>query len=117
MKNTVLDLDFLQQMYDKFKGTSEENIKIHVVTKFLEMLGYDPLEFHYEHSKYHKDGRADIAVKIDEMNYLYVEVKASDKKLGEKWQSQLADYLFERNLSWGILTNGKNFILFNKDII
>lgn len=111
-----LDLKFLKQMYDKFRGTSEENIKIHVVTKFLEMVGYNPLEFYYEHPKYHKDGRADIAIKIDELNYLYVEVKTSDKKLGEKEQNQLAEYLFQRNLSWGILTNGKSFLLFNKDI-
>ncbi|WP_078427516.1 type I restriction enzyme HsdR N-terminal domain-containing protein [Alkalihalobacterium alkalinitrilicum] len=111
-----IELEFIKQMYNKFKNTNEENIKFHVVTKFLEMVGYDPLEFYYEHSKYHKDGRADIAVKIDEVTYLYVEVKPTNNKLNEKEQSQLAQYLFDRGLSWGILTNGKNFILFNSSI-
>lgn len=113
---TELDLDLLKKMYNKFKDTNEENIKIHVVSKFLEMLGFDSSEFYYEHSMYHKDGRADIAVKIDEITYLYVEVKSPVNKLSEKEQSQLAQYLHNRGLSWGILTNGKRFILFNNSI-
>lgn len=116
MDNLGIDLDLLKKMYNKFKDTNEENIKIHVVSKFLEMIGYDAYEFYYEHSMYHKEGRADIAVKIDEITHLYVEVKAPDKKLDEKEQSQLARYLHDRGLSWGILTNGKRFILFNDSI-
>lgn len=116
MGDSEFNLDLLRKMYNKFKETNEENIKIHVVTKFLEMLGYDSSEFYYEHSMYHKDGRADIAVKIDDMTYLYVEVKSPESKLSEKEQSQLAQYLYNRGLSWGILTNGKRFILFNNSI-
>lgn len=115
--NGESNLDLLKKMYNKFKNTNEENIKIHVVSKFLEILGYDATDFYYEHSMYHKDGRADIAVKIDQMTYLYVEVKASDKKLDEKEQHQLAQYLHSSGLTWGILTNGKRFILFNDSII
>jgi integrase/recombinase XerD len=116
MITTELDLDLLKKMYNKFKDTNEENIKIHVVSKFLEMLGYDSSEFYYEHSMFHKDGRADIAVKIDDITYLYIEVKSPNNKLSEKEQSQLAQYLHDRSLSWGILTNGKKFILFNDSI-
>ncbi|MGP4068373.1 hypothetical protein [Halobacillus sp. B29] len=39
MSEEQLDLKFLKEMYHRFKGTSEENIKIYVVTWFLEMLG------------------------------------------------------------------------------
>jgi integrase/recombinase XerD len=116
MVKTELNLEFLREMYSKYKDTNEANIQSHVVVKFLEMLGYDTTEFYYEHPKYHKDGRADIAVKIDDVKYLYVEVKPADSKLGEKEKSQLAGYLIERGLSWGILTNGKSFILFNANI-
>lgn len=116
LEETQIDLKFIKEMYNKFKGTSEENIKIHVVTKFLEMLGYDSTEFHYEHPKYHRDGRADIAVKVSDEEYLYVEVKESNNKLSEKELSQLADYLFGSHVEWGILTNGKNFVLFNVNI-
>ncbi len=42
------------------------------------------MDFYYEHPKYHKDGRADIAVMIDEKTYLYVEVKFPDNKLDVK---------------------------------
>ncbi|MGG3192988.1 type I restriction enzyme HsdR N-terminal domain-containing protein [Priestia aryabhattai] len=116
MITTDLDIDFLKQMYDKFKDTGEGNIKNHVVAKFLEMLGYDSLEFYYEHSMYHRNGRADIAVKIERETYLYVEVKSANNKLDEKEQLQLARYLYDSRLSWGILTNGKTFILMNNSI-
>jgi integrase/recombinase XerD len=116
MGDVKLDIDFLKQMYNKFKETNEENIKIHVVANFLEMMGYDRAEFYYEHSMYHKDGRADIAAKIDDVTFLYVEVKTAGNNLSNKEQSQLAQYLHNRGLSWGILTNGKRFILFNDSI-
>jgi integrase/recombinase XerD len=116
MVRTELDLEYLREMYNKYKSTNEANIKSHVVVKFLEMLGYDSTDFYYEHPKFHKDGRADIAVRIDDIRYLYVEVKSSESKLNEKEQSQLAQYLYDRGLSWGILTNGKSFILFNSNI-
>ncbi|MEW4264133.1 type I restriction enzyme HsdR N-terminal domain-containing protein [Priestia megaterium] len=116
MIKTDLDIEFLKQMYNKFKVTGEENIKNHVVTKFLEMIGYDPLEFYYEHSMYHRDGRADIAVNITGETYLYVEVKSANNKLDVKEQLQLARYLYDSRLSWGILTNGKTFILMNNSI-
>lgn len=114
--NNEFNINFIKEMYNKFKDTNEENIKIHVVSKFLEIVGYNPTEFNYEHPKYHKDGRTDIAVKVGEDKYLYVEVKAPNKKLTEKEQSQLADYLFSSGLEWGILTNGENFILFNRKV-
>jgi integrase/recombinase XerD len=116
LESTEFDIDYIKRMYDKFKSTNEENIKIHVVSKFLEMLGYDSSEFYYEHSMFHKEGRADIAVKVDEITHLYVEVKSPESKLNEKEQNQLARYLHSRGLSWGILTNGKKYILFNDSI-
>ncbi|MGE6630826.1 type I restriction enzyme HsdR N-terminal domain-containing protein [Bacillus sp. NPDC077027] len=110
------DLLFIKKMYNKFKDTNEENIKIHVVTNFLKMLGYDSTEFDYEQQKYFKDGRADIAVKVNNTKSLYIEVKSSQSKLTDKEQSQLADYLFSNSYEWGILTNGREYILFNVKI-
>lgn len=107
MLHNDVDIDLLKKMYGKFKDTNEENIKIHVVSKFLEMLGYDFSEFYYEHSMYHKEGRADIAVKIDEMTHLYIEVKSPDNKLTEKEQSQLAQYLHNRGFHGGFLQMGE----------
>jgi len=116
MKTTDMDLEHIKKMYNKFKDTNEANINIHVVSKFLEMLCYDSSNFYYEHSMYNKDGRADIAVKIDDNTHLYVEVKSPEHKLDEREQSQLANYLHKMGLSWGILTNGKKYILLNDSI-
>ena len=65
------DIDFIKQLYEKFKNTNEENIKNHVVTRFLEMLGYNAFDFYYEHQLYHRNGRADIAIKINDYTFLY----------------------------------------------
>lgn len=110
------DIHFIKQLYEKFKNTNEENIKNHVVTRFLEMLGYNAFDFYYEHQLYHRNGRADIAIKINDYTFLYVEVKSPYNKLDIKEQAQLASYLFDRGLEWGILTNGRNYILFNNNI-
>lgn len=45
-----------------------------------------------------------------------MEVKKANKELTEKEQSQLSGYLASNNIEWGILTNGKNFILYNSKI-
>lgn len=111
-----MDLNFIHEMYNKFKGTNEENIKNHVVVNFLKILGYDPTDFNYEQPKIYKDGRADIAVRVNDSSYLFVEIKNSENKLTEKEQSQLADYLFGHGYEWGILTNGRNYVLINVKI-
>lgn len=113
-----IDYIYLKNVYDKFKNTNEENIKNHVVTAFLKMLGYNTLEFYYEHPTLHKVGRSDIAINIPEKNYtyIYIEVKSANKKLTETEQKQLASYLKDRDIEWGILTNGRNYILINSSI-
>lgn len=117
MGNNQYNLDYIYRMYDKYKDTNEANICHHVVTNFLGMLGYDKDDFEYEKSHFNRgDGRVDIAVKITTKEFLYVEVKAANKKLREDEKSQLATYLFNSGLEWGLLTNGSNFILLNSKI-
>jgi site-specific recombinase XerD len=103
----------IKNIYNQFSNSNEENIKIHVVSRILEILGYDKLTFNYEHPMLHRKGRADIAIKITDEEYLFVETKKPNHPLNEDEIEQLSSYLFNRSLEWGILTNGKQYILLN----
>ncbi|MBT2254813.1 tyrosine-type recombinase/integrase [Priestia megaterium] len=116
MQKIEWDLEFIKEMYQKYEGTNEANIQQNVVVNFLKMLGYDSSDFSYEHSKQFKDGRADIAVKVKKDSYLYVEVKESNNKLDGRAHSQLIKYIIDGSHEWGLLTNGRKYILINEKI-
>lgn len=117
-KNLLIEL---KDTYNKLQGdnTNEENIKIHVVIKFLEMLGYNPSWFHYEHREVKGKFFYDIAVFIENNQHelLIVEVKKKDKKLGIEEIVQLLNYMnIKQYAEWGLLTNGRKFLLVNNNI-
>jgi len=47
---------------------------------------------------------------------LYIEVKRLDNDITESDVQQLTIYIIANNINWGILTNGRRYILINKDI-
>ncbi|EST10235.1 type I restriction enzyme HsdR N-terminal domain-containing protein [Sporolactobacillus laevolacticus] len=113
-----LDLDYIQKKYEKNKFSNEENIKNKVVRHFLEMLDYDEDSFDYEHKTLHRKGRADIVITVgnNDNNCLYIETKKANEPLDAEAKDQLATYIFNRGKEWGILTNGRKYLLFNSNI-
>ncbi|OEF98420.1 type I restriction enzyme HsdR N-terminal domain-containing protein [Desulfuribacillus alkaliarsenatis] len=109
------DIKLVKDNFHNLLTHNEANISSQVVEKMLEILGYESRYFDRQHPTYHKTGYTDIAVKIDEDEYLYVEVK-KDKTLSEADIEQIIRYLNQKGLSWGILTNGANWLLLNNDI-
>lgn len=96
------------------KDANEENIKIHVVIDFLELLGYKKSSFDFEYTLKHKQ-KADIYIH-DEYSSLYVEVKRKDYNISQKDCEQLSNYLNISNISYGILTNGNYFYLIDNTL-
>lgn len=114
-----IDMDKIKEIKDRFnrlENLNEENIKIKIVLDILIALGYDSETFDFEHKVYHRDQIADIAIKINDKEYFYVEVKNGYNGLSEKNIIQLAGYLHTKSIEWGLLTNGKELILINDDI-
>ena len=110
------DIEEIKYIYNNLLRNKEGNVQNLVVFKMLEKLGYDSIKFDTQHPIYHRDGYADIAVKIDNDTYLYVEVKAGDVELKEPEVMQLVRYLNDKSLEWGILTNGREYVLINNYI-
>ncbi|QXE20018.1 tyrosine-type recombinase/integrase [Clostridium sp. 001] len=94
---------------------NEETIKVNIVKKFLTIIGYNEDYFYFELVLGNKD-RVDMAIKNIKtlVEVLYVEVKKVRHKFTDDDFTQLANYLNANNINWGILTNGKTYILFNQ---
>lgn len=114
-----VDMDKIKEIkarFNRLENLNEENIKIKIVLDILISLGYDSETFDFEHEVYHRDQIADIAIKINDNEYFYVEVKNGKNNLSERDIIQLAGYLNIKGIEWGLLTNGKELILINNKI-
>jgi len=96
---------------------NEETIKIAIVEDFFTIIGYDKEYFYYEDVIDNRD-RVDICIKDIKTKepIVYVEIKNPNIKLTKKEFIQLANYVHTSNIKWGILTNGKNYILFHTEV-
>ncbi len=114
MQNEIVS--FIKTNFQKLPRVNEENVKISIVVEVLKKLGYDPATFDYEHPVYHNKGRADIAIEVIKGLYLYVETKSGDHILSDNDIIQITQYLHNRGIEWGVLTNGKEYFLINDKI-
>lgn len=114
MSNDIINS--IKNFRKTLKRNNEENVKIQVIRPTLEILGYDPSSFDYEHPLYHRKGIADIAIEIKKDIYLYVEAKEGSTPLDLDAIIQLSNYLHIKNIEWGIISNGYELILINDKI-
>lgn len=99
--------------FSEIINEKEDNVKNNIVSYVLKQLGFNPLKFDYEHSVYNRKQVADIAIKMGNDTYFYVEVKRGDRELTDADIIQIYNYLNTKNIEWGILTNGKEYLLIN----
>lgn len=95
---------------------NEETVKINLIRDvLLSRLGFDLLECTYEKSC--QAGYADIVVRVNQNNLFFVETKTGVKEeLTDTDIGQLARYIQSHGMEWGLLTNGKEYVLINKSI-
>ena len=111
----------LKDKLQKFEGaeSSESDVSNRIVLWLLEeYLGYDREDMRWEPParEKRKDRRIDIMITLSEEKKLLVETKRYEKELDEEDQVQLLDYMTGKNVEWGILTNGREFLLISKSI-
>lgn len=97
---------------------TEETVKNYFVIPFLQNIGYDKKTclYHYEYNC--RVGIVDVYIELKERSEgIYIETKRGDVNIGREQIEQIANYLFISNIKWGILTNGKEYYLINKDIV
>jgi len=98
---------------------NESNTKFKLIQPFLEdVLGWDRLDIESEYSvqmggqTYH----VDYALTINDQPEVFVEAKGCDTSFRETHVSQLQSYLKLKDVTWGLLSNGKEYRLYQLDV-
>lgn len=103
-----------RKIFNNMKGRSEETVKIQVVIPLLELLGFDISWIEAEKKVKSKRNIVDLCYHLPGLKEkFYVEVKAPDVDLKDKELEQLSNYQNITNMTWGLLTNGRELILLN----
>lgn len=99
------------------EDANESNTRSKLVVPFLQKLGFEENWFFYENPVVKGKAIPDITVKVNGKVILFVEVKkVSTNKIESKDLHQIISYLNSKNIEWGILTNGKEYVLVNNEI-
>lgn len=123
MENMKELIKAIKVKMSELPSLTEENIKTHVVVDlFLNSLGYDPQKWDYECCA--TSGRADLIYKENGKAILAVETKGLSQSvrnpnidITEQDINQLLGYLNDHDVIWGMLSNGRRYILLNNTII
>lgn len=110
-----IDLDVLRKRYDNLPIRNESTVKNQIVIPFLEMLNYKSEWITTEVPILSPRNRADIVVFPDKKKdyILIVEVKKPDREIEDSDKEQLLNYMSINNIEWGLISNGRIYILLN----
>lgn len=94
------------------QNLSEADTMMRIIKVLEEALGYDAMrEITREQAV--KDRYVDLALKIDGVIQLLIEVKAANVQLRDKQIEQAQNYASNGNIQWVLLTNGINWSLYH----
>lgn len=107
----------LRMVFNKWKGElAEEHIRFHIILNtFLPLMNYETDNCRLE-EKIGK-GFCDILVPIKDKKTLLIEVKNGEHVLTNNDIEQVKRYAINRGQEYAILTNGKEYILLNFNIV
>ncbi|CAM5206354.1 hypothetical protein UACE39S_01729 [Ureibacillus acetophenoni] len=115
-----MSVDIIQELRKKYielPDYREETVKIRVVIPFLEMLGYREDWYRFEYPVIKKKKVTDITILRNGKIDMVVEVKkGGNYSIKAEDIHQLLTYLVIKNVEWGIVTNGRDYILINSKI-
>lgn len=118
MENWIDELNEKWYEYEQNMKMDEENVKNHFVIPFLKQIGYTEEKVYYDYEYKCDVGRVDVYLKIKGTDEgIYVETKRGH--LTSENIKQIVNYMdvSNKNILWGILTNGKKYYLIYRDII
>lgn len=117
IKVNSIDIKKYREIYNNIIGRSEETVKIQIVWQLLIDLGFDVSWAELETQIKSRRNIVDICYHLPQSKEkFYVEVKAPDVDLKDKELEQLSNYQNITNMTWGLLTNGRELILLNHKI-
>lgn len=98
----------------------EENTKRKIVEPLIDLLEWEILssDVELEYSVQMGSGtkKVDYALKREGTPVVFVEAKGCDTPLEQSHENQLKSYMRQVGVDWGLLTNGREFEIFRRDV-
>jgi len=98
----------------------EENTKRKIIEPLIDLLGWNILssdvELEYSVPMGSGTKKVDYALKLDGTPVVFVEAKGCDTALEQSHESQLKSYMRQVGVDWGLLSNGRTFEIFRRDL-
>jgi hypothetical protein len=97
----------------------EANTKAAVLRDFLELLGWEiPINTQLEYSveAFGQTYKVDYALILEETPVAFLEAKGADTTLTGDHDEQLSSYMMNKNVNYGILSNGKQYRFFQRRV-
>lgn len=115
-------VDYADSIIERYPQMDEENTKWKLIREFLNRLGWDvafDAELEYSisignSSTYHVDY---ALFSSSSTLLLFVETKGYDTALTEDHRGQLYSYLRQTDVNWGLLTNGRSYEIYRREIV
>jgi predicted type IV restriction endonuclease len=97
----------------------EANTKAAVLRDFLSLLDWqipENTQLEYSVEVFGKTYKVDYALILDGTPVAFFEAKGADTSLKPKHENQLSDYMKNKDVNYGILTNGKQYRFFQRRV-
>jgi len=113
-------VEHAQSVIDDAPQMDEANTKAAVLRDFLDLLAWEiPTNTQLEYSV--KVGtqpyKVDYALLLEETPVAFFEAKGVDTTLTEGHRDQLASYMKNENVNWGILSNGQQYQFLRREVV
>lgn len=97
----------------------EQNTRRKIIEPLIEVLGWDILssEVELEYSVQMGSGtkKVDYALKLEGAPVVFIEAKGCDSDISEGHTNQLKSYMRQVGVDWGMLSNGRKFVIYRRD--
>jgi len=107
-------------LIEDFPQMDEENTKRKIIEPLINLLEWDILssDVELEYSVQMGSGtkKVDYALKQEGTPVVFVEAKGCDTPLEQSHESQLKSYMRQIGVDWGLLSNGRKFEIFRRDV-
>jgi predicted type IV restriction endonuclease len=97
----------------------EANTKAAVLRDFLELLDWqipENTQLEYSVEAFGQTYKVDYALILDGTPVAFLEAKGADTALTDDHEDQLSSYMTNKNVTYGILTNGKQYRFFQRRV-
>jgi len=113
-------VEHAQSIIDASPQIDEANTKAAVLRDFLDLLGWEiPTNTQLEYSvkAFGKTYKVDYALVLEGAPVAFIEAKGVDTPLTDKHREQLAAYLKNEDVNWGVLTNGEEYEFYRRRVV